>query len=80
MELPVQNSPAVHPDVELDVVDPLVVNVDKFGRTLLVVAELANTGEDIKRKTASQRISRPTRFLEVVLKNFQRLFSGPQLL
>ena len=80
MELPVQNCPAVHPDVELEVVDPLAVNVDKFGRTFVVVAEFANTGEDIKRKTTSQRISRSTRCLEFVLKNFQRLFSGPQLL
>ena len=80
VELPVQNSPAMHPDVELEVVDPLVVNVDKFGRTFVVVAEFANTGEDIKRKTTSQRISRSTRCLEFVLKNLQRLFSGPQLL
>tara|TARA_R110000850_G_scaffold211159_1_gene337067 strand:+ start:706 stop:939 length:234 start_codon:yes stop_codon:yes gene_type:complete len=48
----------VHPDVELEVVEPLVVNADRFGRTLLVVTVSANAEDDISRNAISQRINR----------------------
>jgi len=57
--LPVQNSPAEQPLAEpSDVVDPLVVNADRLGRTLVVVTVSANAEDDIRRNAISQRISR----------------------
>ena len=38
--------------------DPLVVNADRLGRTLVVVTVSANAEDDIRRNAISQRISR----------------------
>ncbi len=38
--------------------DPLVVNADRLGRTLVVVTVSANAEDDISRNAISQRINR----------------------
>tara|TARA_R110000822_G_scaffold70188_4_gene170015 strand:- start:1251 stop:1454 length:204 start_codon:yes stop_codon:yes gene_type:complete len=55
--LPVQNSPAVHPLIVLLVVDPLVLNADKSGRTFSVVAGAEKAGDDTRKNIKNQRIN-----------------------